>query len=99
MDRVTSRSTPELLPATRQRQYPDVTGLVGGSPQHAPIRVDDDNDSSYGDDESDQASETAGPNDETAHDNLDLFHHIFTLTLNGSLFLAPITSTPNASSI
>jgi SAM-dependent methyltransferase len=35
-----------------------------------------------------------GPNDETAQDNLDLFHHIFTLTLNGSLFLAPITSNP-----
>lgn len=35
-----------------------------------------------------------GPNDEVAQDNLDLFHHIFTLSLDGSLFLAPISSNP-----
>jgi len=35
-----------------------------------------------------------GPNDELACDNLDLFHHIFTLTLDGRLFLAPIRSDP-----
>ncbi|QKX57587.1 uncharacterized protein TRUGW13939_04705 [Talaromyces rugulosus] len=35
-----------------------------------------------------------GPNDDLACDNLDLFHHLFTLTLNGNLFLAPI-SHPN----
>jgi SAM-dependent methyltransferase len=36
-----------------------------------------------------------GPNDELACDNLDLFHHIFTLTLDGRLFLAPIKSDPH----
>ncbi|KAH8769255.1 S-adenosyl-L-methionine-dependent methyltransferase [Hyaloscypha finlandica] len=35
-----------------------------------------------------------GPNDEPAQDNLDLFHHIFTLTLEGKLFLAPISPFP-----
>jgi SAM-dependent methyltransferase len=36
-----------------------------------------------------------GPNDEPAQDNLDLFHHIFTLTLGGKLFLAPIRKDPH----
>lgn len=31
-----------------------------------------------------------GPNDEEAQDNLDLFHHIFTLTFGGHLHLAPL---------
>ncbi|KAJ2902594.1 S-adenosyl-L-methionine-dependent methyltransferase [Zalerion maritima] len=31
-----------------------------------------------------------GPNDDKAQDNLDIFHHIFTLTLGGRLYLAPI---------
>ncbi|KAK2738257.1 hypothetical protein FQN57_007120 [Myotisia sp. PD_48] len=35
-----------------------------------------------------------GPNDELACDNLDLFHHVFTLSLGGRLFLAPIGSHP-----
>jgi SAM-dependent methyltransferase len=35
-----------------------------------------------------------GPNDEKAQDNLDLFHHIFTLSLDGKLFLAPINPKP-----
>jgi ubiquinone/menaquinone biosynthesis C-methylase UbiE len=35
-----------------------------------------------------------GPNDDQACDNLDLFHHIFLLTLKGKLFLAPIGSRP-----
>lgn len=35
-----------------------------------------------------------GPNDENAQDNLDLFHHIFALTLHGRLFLAPIGPNP-----
>jgi hypothetical protein len=35
-----------------------------------------------------------GPNDDKAQDNLDLFHHIFNLSLDGRLFLAPIGSNP-----
>ncbi|KAF2452464.1 putative methyltransferase [Lineolata rhizophorae] len=35
-----------------------------------------------------------GPNDEKAQDNLDLFHHIFSLTLDGRLFLAPVGPNP-----
>lgn len=35
-----------------------------------------------------------GPNDEKAQDNLDLFHHIFNLSLDGRLFLAPIGPDP-----
>lgn len=35
-----------------------------------------------------------GPNDDLACENLDLFHHIFTLALDGKLFLAPIRSDP-----
>lgn len=35
-----------------------------------------------------------GPNDEIAQDNLDLFHHIFNLSLDGNLFLAPISPNP-----
>lgn len=35
-----------------------------------------------------------GPNDDKAQDNLDLFHHIFNLSLDGRLFLAPIGSDP-----
>ncbi|TID27744.1 putative methyltransferase [Venturia nashicola] len=35
-----------------------------------------------------------GPNDDKAQDNLDLFHHIFTLSLDGRLFLAPIGPDP-----
>ncbi|KIW07046.1 uncharacterized protein PV09_01938 [Verruconis gallopava] len=31
-----------------------------------------------------------GPNDEEAQDNLDLFHHIFALSLGGRLHLAPL---------
>ena len=31
-----------------------------------------------------------GPNDDTAQENLDVFHHIFTLSLGGQLYLAPI---------
>jgi len=31
-----------------------------------------------------------GPNDEEAQDNLDLFHHIFALSLGGRLHLAPV---------
>ncbi|KAF2176547.1 S-adenosyl-L-methionine-dependent methyltransferase [Zopfia rhizophila CBS 207.26] len=34
------------------------------------------------------------PNDEKAQDNLDLFHHIFTLSLDGRLFLAPVCPEP-----
>lgn len=37
---------------------------------------------------------TGVSNDETAQDNLDLFHHIFALTLDGKLFLAPISPFP-----
>ncbi|QDS72871.1 hypothetical protein FKW77_007448 [Venturia effusa] len=35
-----------------------------------------------------------GPNDDKAQDNLDLFHHIFSLSLDGRLFLAPIGPDP-----
>ncbi|SPO05571.1 related to methyltransferase [Cephalotrichum gorgonifer] len=35
-----------------------------------------------------------GPNDEVAQDNLDLYHHLFTQTLGGKLFLAPIGPDP-----
>lgn len=35
-----------------------------------------------------------GPDDEIAQDNLDLYHHTFLLTLDGKLFLAPITNNP-----
>lgn len=35
-----------------------------------------------------------GPNDDVAQDNLDLFHHIFNLSLGGRLFLAPIAESP-----
>ncbi|KAK2767694.1 hypothetical protein FQN54_003852 [Arachnomyces sp. PD_36] len=35
-----------------------------------------------------------GPNDEKACDNLDLYHHVFNLTLGGKLFLAPIAEKP-----
>jgi SAM-dependent methyltransferase len=35
-----------------------------------------------------------GPNDDQACDNLDLFHHIFNLSLGGNLFLAPINPNP-----
>ncbi|CZS95211.1 related to TAM domain methyltransferase [Rhynchosporium agropyri] len=35
-----------------------------------------------------------GPNDDTAQENLDLFHHIFNLSLDGNLFLAPIGPNP-----
>lgn len=35
-----------------------------------------------------------GPNDDKAQDNLDLFHHIFNLSLEGRLFLAPIGPNP-----
>lgn len=35
-----------------------------------------------------------GPNDDLAQENLDLFHHIFNLSLDGKLFLAPIGSNP-----
>lgn len=35
-----------------------------------------------------------GPNDDKAQDNLDLFHHIFNLSLEGRLFLAPIGPDP-----
>lgn len=35
-----------------------------------------------------------GPNDEQASENQDLYHHIFMLTLEGKLFLAPIGSDP-----
>ncbi|EXJ77926.1 hypothetical protein A1O3_09085 [Capronia epimyces CBS 606.96] len=35
-----------------------------------------------------------GPNDDQANNNLDLFHHIFNLTLKGQLTLAPIGDTP-----
>lgn len=35
-----------------------------------------------------------GPNDDTAQENLDLFHHIFNLSLDGKLFLAPIGDHP-----
>lgn len=35
-----------------------------------------------------------GPNDEEACDNLDLFHHVFNLSLGGKLFLAPIAKNP-----
>ncbi|CAL3971604.1 unnamed protein product [Diplocarpon coronariae] len=84
-----------------------------------PLRVDNDNDSSYGGD-SDTVSETTslysaitrhvylngrryhsyragtywGPNDDNAQENLDLFHHIFSLTFDGRLFLAPIAPNP-----
>jgi SAM-dependent methyltransferase len=34
------------------------------------------------------------PNDEAEQDRLDLHHHIFGLTLDGRLFRAPISSTP-----
>ncbi len=35
-----------------------------------------------------------GPNDEQQSDNLDILHHICTLTLEGQLFLAPIPENP-----
>src|SRR5207248_11331267 len=35
-----------------------------------------------------------GPNDEQACDYLDIVHHIFTLTFDGKLFLAPIGDNP-----
>ncbi|KAL2126993.1 hypothetical protein VTI74DRAFT_11497 [Chaetomium olivicolor] len=35
-----------------------------------------------------------GPNDETAQENLDLYHHLFTMTLGGRLYLAPIRADP-----
>ncbi|KAF2429240.1 hypothetical protein EJ08DRAFT_671167 [Tothia fuscella] len=35
-----------------------------------------------------------GPNDEQAQDNLDLYNHIFAMSLNGRLYLAPIDSHP-----
>ncbi|KAG9784220.1 hypothetical protein KCU88_g2848, partial [Aureobasidium melanogenum] len=35
-----------------------------------------------------------GPNDDQANSNLDLFHHIFNLTLKGQLTLAPIGESP-----
>ncbi|KAH7378901.1 hypothetical protein BKA64DRAFT_765812 [Cadophora sp. MPI-SDFR-AT-0126] len=35
-----------------------------------------------------------GPNDDTAQENLDLFHYIFNLSLDGKLFLAPIGNNP-----
>ncbi|KEZ38927.1 hypothetical protein SAPIO_CDS10265 [Scedosporium apiospermum] len=35
-----------------------------------------------------------GPNDDAALDNLDLYHHLFTSTLGGELFLAPIGPDP-----
>ncbi len=31
-----------------------------------------------------------GPNDDLAQENLDLYHHIFTMMLGGRLYLAPI---------
>ncbi|KAL4879871.1 S-adenosyl-L-methionine-dependent methyltransferase [Aspergillus karnatakaensis] len=34
-----------------------------------------------------------GPNDEKAQDNLDIGHHLFTLILEGKLYLAPIPDT------
>ena len=34
-----------------------------------------------------------GPNDEQANEHLDLAHALFTKTLNGKLYLAPISST------
>ena len=33
-----------------------------------------------------------GPNDEIAQENLDLYHHIFTMMLRGGLYLAPISA-------
>ncbi|MCJ1375148.1 hypothetical protein MMC20_006382 [Loxospora ochrophaea] len=35
-----------------------------------------------------------GPNDERAQDNLDIAHHLFLMSLNGELYLAPITQKP-----
>ncbi|KAK1775503.1 LOW QUALITY PROTEIN: S-adenosyl-L-methionine-dependent methyltransferase [Copromyces sp. CBS 386.78] len=35
-----------------------------------------------------------GPNDEKANEVLDIFHHVWTLTLNGNLYTAPITDDP-----
>jgi SAM-dependent methyltransferase len=35
-----------------------------------------------------------GPNDEIAQENLDLYHHIFTMMLGGRLYLAPIHADP-----
>ena len=35
-----------------------------------------------------------GPNDDKAQDNLNLFHHVFALSLGSQLFLAPIRADP-----
>ncbi|KAK3946819.1 S-adenosyl-L-methionine-dependent methyltransferase [Pseudoneurospora amorphoporcata] len=35
-----------------------------------------------------------GPNDKKANEVLDIFHHVWTLTLNGNLYTAPITDDP-----
>lgn len=35
-----------------------------------------------------------GPNDERAQDNLDLYHHVFTLSCDGEILLAPIGKNP-----
>ncbi|KAH6719500.1 S-adenosyl-L-methionine-dependent methyltransferase [Leptodontidium sp. MPI-SDFR-AT-0119] len=41
-----------------------------------------------------QEGEYWGPNDEGASDHLNIGHHLYTLVLNGDLFLAPIGPTP-----